>query len=355
MTPATGASGLSPAEVQKSPQSAPSPELFFETAFAHQRTAALKAAVDLEVFTAIDDGAHSASAIATRCGTPERGIRMVCDYLTVLGFLKKADGAYQLTEDSRVFLSKRSPAYLGGTLQFLCTPELLRNFSVLSDTIRCGSVSPEGNTVADSNPIWVEFARAMVPMMIPAAQGIAEVLKISSGGALRVLDIAAGHGIFGITIAQGNPFAEVVAVDWAPVLEVATENARSMGVAERHTTLAGDAFQVDYGSGYDVALLTNFLHHFDRDTNVGLLQKVARALNKEGRVVILEMVPNEDRVSPPLPAGFAVTMLAGTPAGDAYTFPELQEMLTAAGFGRATAHPVPGPETVIVATLTDGN
>ena len=328
----------------------PSPELFFETAFVHQRTAALKAAVDLDVFTAIQDGARTAKSIAGARGASERGIRILCDYLTTIGFLEKTADAYQLTADSAAFLSKHSPAYLGGTLQFLCTPDLLKNFSVLSDTIRRGAVAADGNTVSEENPIWVQFARAMVPMMMPAAQAIADLVAGQPAGRLRVLDIAAGHGIFGITIAQRNRQAEVAAVDWAPVLAVATENAKAMGVADRHRTIPGDAFKVDFGSGYDVALLTNFLHHFDRDTNVSLLRKTAAALNKGGRVVVLEMVPNEDRVSPPFTAGFALTMLAGTHAGEAFTLSQLQEMLTAAGFGHASAHSLPTPETVVIAT-----
>lgn len=329
----------------------PSPELFFETAFAHQRTAALKAAVELDVFSAIHDGAHTAGLLAERRGASERGMRILCDYLSIMGFLTKSAGSYRLTPDSTMFLTRQSPAYLGGTLQFLCTPNLLRNFSVLADTIRRGAVSDEGNTVAEANPIWVEFARAMVPMMMPAAAAIADVLDVASAGPLRVLDVAAGHGIFGITIAQRNPAAEIVAVDWPAVLTVATENARAAGVGDRHRLNPGDAFTVDFGAGFDVALLTNFLHHFDHETNVALLRKTAAALNKGGRVVILEMVPDDDRISPPLAAGFALTMLAGTPSGDAFTLRELQDMLTGAGFGPATAHPTLGPETVVIARL----
>ena len=110
----------------------PSPELFFETAFAHQRTAALKAAVDLDVFTAIHEGARTAKSIADSRGASERGIRILCDYVTTMGFVEKTADTYQLTAASAAFLSKRSQAYLGGTLQFLCTPELLKNFGVLS-------------------------------------------------------------------------------------------------------------------------------------------------------------------------------------------------------------------------------
>src|SRR5712692_11688954 len=100
----------------------------------------------------------------------------------------------------------------------------------------------------------------MAPMMMPAAQAIAALLDVAPGTPFRVLDVAAGHGVFGITIAQRNPRAEVVAVDWASVLAVAEENARSAGVQDRYRKLPGDAFKVDFGTGYDVALVTNFLH-----------------------------------------------------------------------------------------------
>jgi SAM-dependent methyltransferase len=138
-------------------------------------------------------------------------------------------------------------------------------------------------------------------------------------------------------------------VDWAPVLEVAQENARAMGVAARFRTLPGDAFKVDYGTDFDVALVTNFLHHFDRSTNVSFLKKVAAALKSGGVVVVLEFVPNADRVTPPMAARFALTMLGTTPQGDAYTFEDLSHMLDEAGFRGATAHPTEGPQTVVVA------
>jgi cyclopropane fatty-acyl-phospholipid synthase-like methyltransferase len=168
---------------------------------------------------------------------------------------------------------------------------------------------------------------------------------------MKVLDVAAGHGMFGIVLAHRNPGVEVVAVDWPGVLAVASENAARMGVADRHRTQPGDAFTVDYGTGYDLVLLTNFLHHFDVPTNTTLLRKAADALKPGGRAVILEFVPNEDRVTPPMAAGFSLTMLAGTPAGDTYTLAQLRQMAADAGFGGSvSAHPLPMPETVVVAT-----
>ena len=332
----------------------PSADIVFDTLFAYQRSAALKSAIELDVFTAIDEGAGTASAIAQRSGATERGIRILCDYLTVVGLLKKSDSAYHLTPEASAFLSKRSPAYLGTTARFLLLPELKKNFDDLTETVRRGGVSAAGNTVAEENLIWVEFARAMAPMMMPAAFAIANLAAEWSTAAVRVLDLAAGHGMFGITLAQRNPQAEVVAVDWAPVLTVAQDNARLAGVQDRYHTLPGDAFKVRFGDGYDVALVTNFLHHFDQATCTAFLRKINEALKPGGRVVILEFVPNSDRVSPPIPAGFSLTMLAGTPSGDAYTLAELQRQLEDAGFGAVSAHQLPTPQTILVAQKGTG-
>ncbi len=108
-------------------------------------------------------------------------------------------------------------------------------------------------------------------------------------------------------------------LDWAPVLRVALENAKKAGVQDRYDMLPGSAFDVDFGGPYDAVLLTNFLHHFDVPTCVGLLKKVRASLKPGGIAATLEFVPNPDRVSPPMPAAFAMTMLASTAAGDAYT------------------------------------
>jgi 2-polyprenyl-3-methyl-5-hydroxy-6-metoxy-1,4-benzoquinol methylase len=326
-----------------------SPEPILDALFAFQQSAALKCGIDLDLFTAIDEGTRTAAALAARTRASERGVRIVCDYLTTFNFLAKEGSAYSLTPTSAAFLSRRSPAYLGSTAQFLTRPELKANFDNLTETVRRGSVLPTGNTVSEDNPIWQEFATAMVPMAMPGAHAIGDRLSIETMGPARVLDIAAGHGMYGIVLAQRNPQVHVVAADWAPVLAIASRHAAQAGVGARFERLPGDAFASDFGTGFDVALVTNFLHHFDPEQNTRFLRKVAGALRPSGQVVLVEFVPNDDRVSPPMPARFSLTMLAGTPAGDAYTLPELTEMLDGAGFVDVEAHGLPTPETLVIA------
>jgi SAM-dependent methyltransferase len=319
----------------------PTPELFFQTVNAYQRTEALRAAIELEVFTAIGEGKTTPAEIAGRTGAAERGVRVLCDFLCIMGFLAKGGSSYSLTPDSAMFLDRRSPAYLGGAIDFLLSPMLMEPFRDFTEVVRKGgTTTPDGGTVSPDNPIWVQFARSMAPMMALPSQLLAKLVDPTADRKLKILDIAAGHGLYGLAFAKNNPQASVVGLDWPNVLEVAKANAQNAGLAERYATIPGSAFDVDYGSGYDLVLLPNFLHHFDPPTNEALLRKVHAALAEGGRAVTLEFVPNVDRISPPQAAAFSVMMLGGTAGGDAYTFPELQRMFANAGFARSEIHPL---------------
>ena len=334
------------------PESAPlTPGIVFENMQAHQKTAALRAAIELDIFGAIGRGCHDVASIARHASASERGTRILCDFLVVMGLLQKVDGRYQHTPSSAAFLDPASPHCLASVARFLSLPELLKPYEELAGIVRNGRTVLAGEgTVEPENPVWVEFAQTMAPMMAPMAGPLGEVVLKGRKGPMRVLDIAAGHGLFGIEIAKQNPQAHVTGLDWAPVLRVALDNARKAGVHERYDMLPGSAFDVDFRGPYDAILLTNFLHHFDVTTCVLLLKKVRAALKPGGSAATLEFVPNEDRVSPPMPAGFALTMLTTTAAGDAYTFLELADMHTRAGFAPSTSHPIPrSPHTIVMA------
>jgi precorrin-6B methylase 2 len=330
--------------------STPSPVLFFDTVNAYQRSAAIKAAIELDLFTGIGEGKQTAAELAQSSDSQERGVRILCDYLTVIGFLTKTDGRYGLTADSAAFLDRRSPAYMGSAIEFLLSPMLMESFTDIAGAVRKGgTVLPEEGTVTADHPVWVSFARAMAPMMAMPARVMAGLLNMEPGRELKILDIAAGHGVYGITLGQQNPQAEVTALDWPNVLKVAEENAARAGLGDRYHTLPGSAFEVDFGSGYDLILLTNFLHHFDPETCERLLRKVHAALAEGGRAVTIEFVPNEDRVTPPTSAMFSIVMLASTPGGDAYTFAEFDRMFRNAGFSGSELHQLPPtPQQAII-------
>jgi 2-polyprenyl-3-methyl-5-hydroxy-6-metoxy-1,4-benzoquinol methylase len=324
------------------PDQGPSPSLFFETANAYQRTEALRAAVELGLFTQVAAGRRTAEQLADACNASPRGVRILADYLTLVGFLRKRGTEYELTPDSAAFLDAASPAYLGGALEFLLSADLREYFRRLTDAVRRGgTAASEEGTVSHDNPVWVAFARGMAALMRMPAEVLAGLVGGDVQRPLRVLDVAAGHGLFGIAVAKRHPQAHVTALDWPAVLEVARENAAAAGVGGRYALLPGSAFDVDWGGPYDVVLLTNFLHHFDLETCGRIAARAFAALAPGGRALTLEFIPEPDRISPPEAASFALVMLATTARGDAYTFAEYERLFAGAGFSRSEFHSLP--------------
>jgi SAM-dependent methyltransferase len=338
---------------QKSPAAAqtPNPGRIIDTLlFSHARADALKAAIDLDVFSAIGEGRHTIEEIAQRCAASKRGIRSLCDFLVVNGFLAKAGLSYDLVTDSQIFLDRRSPAYLGSVAEFMASRWNAERCASIAQSVRDGR--PALDTIMSDPAIWLTFAHAMLPLAANAAAAVAEQLGAAGAGDLAVLDIAASNGEYGLAVARVQPRARVVAVDWPDVLAVARQRAADAGCGGRCATIAGDAFTSDLGGPYDVALLPNLLHGFDRAACETLLRKVHGALREGGRVAIVEFVPAPDRVTPPFPAMFSLMILVSG-SGDAYTHAELDDLLRRSGFGEITAAPLPpSPQTLILAKKT---
>jgi ubiquinone/menaquinone biosynthesis C-methylase UbiE len=317
----------------------------------YQRTFALKAAVELDVFARIAGGATTVDKLATACQAAPRGLRALLNHLAADGLLTRDGEVYSLSPTAAAFLDPSSPGYVGSGVRFIASPMIVDSFARLTDAVRRGGTAlSEFGTLAPEHPVWVDFARAMGPLAGMTGILLGNLLDIERAPACKVLDIAAGHGMFGITLARLNPRVNVTALDWKNVLAVADENAREAGVSERFRTLPGSALEVAYGDGYDLILVPNFLHHFDPPTCERVLAKSHAALTPGGRVVIVEFVPDDDRSGPADAVQFALVMLATTPVGDAYTFAEYRTMLRNSRFTQPTLHDLlPSPARVIIA------
>ena len=321
----------------------------YSAALAYQTTAALTAAIKLDIFTLIGASAKTSDRLSLETGASARGLRILCDYLTVIGLLAKVDSSYSLTLASKTYLDMASPMAMGSAIDFLAAPE---QFSLLLDDpvsyVQHGG-APGLAYISPDNPIWVRFAKAVVPFAAPSAKRVAVYVLGLPEAPRKVLDLAAGHGLYGIEVAKVCTMASITAVDWASVLTVASANAEAARIADRYKTIPGSAFDVDWGDKFDLVLLPNFLHHFGHEDCVTLLQKVRRSLSAAGRALVIDLVPNEDRVSPRVPAMFAFWMLASTPKGDAHTVSDYERMARDAEFSRTAARPLaPTPQTLIV-------
>ncbi|MGH9467013.1 MAG: class I SAM-dependent methyltransferase [Terriglobales bacterium] len=323
-------------------ESAPNPGLVLGMFTAFQQSAALLTAIRLDLFTAMADGATTAAELAQKTGAATRGVEILCDFLCVGGLLQKQGSRYALSPTADVFLNTHSSASLAPAAAW--HERMAADYSVerLSEAVCRGGASPGFG----SPETWVCFARSMGVTALKPAAVMAETVAaplLAGVAAPRVLDIAGGHGFYGIAVARQCTKAEVTILDAAPVLDVARANAQQAGVAARYHTLAGNVLpggegEVALPTGIHLVLVTGFCHMFGPAMVESLFRKIRAALAQEGAVLVVEFLPNEDRVSPAIPAAFSLTMLAATAEGRAYTEGDFRSMFAAAGFSRLERH-----------------
>src|SRR5271163_2926582 len=141
---------------------APSPVLVFDTLLAFQQTAALSAAIELDLFRGVGEGPGDVASLARHCSASERGIRILCDYLTIHGFLAKDGDLYRHTPTSELFLDPKSPACVASISRFIADPQIQDIARHLPEIVRSGrTLLPGDGTVEPDNPVWVEFAHSM--------------------------------------------------------------------------------------------------------------------------------------------------------------------------------------------------
>ena len=308
-------------------------------------SAALKAGLDLEVFTHISKGNDTAEKLAAAKGLTPRAIRILCDALTVFGVLEKSDGRYSVPPVAQMLLVKGSPAYLGALSRITASKMIWDEASRLTDVIKAGhSLAPQHAETPD-NPFWQEFSRSSRQMATMAGPGVAEVAAamFPNGAPKRILDIAAGSGIYGFSALKKFPDATLVSVDWPTVLKPAEPTAKQMGLSDRVEFRPSDIFNDDIGSGYDLVLAVNIYHHFNIDKCIALSRRLYSATAPGGVLVLVDMIPDEKREQERFALTFALTMLIWTQEGDTYTLSQYQRMLRAAGYHDIELRNLSGP------------
>jgi ubiquinone/menaquinone biosynthesis C-methylase UbiE len=292
----------------------------------------LSAAVQLGVFPAIAAGHATAAELATTVGANARALRMLLDALAGVGLLGKADGRYALTEVARQHLLPDSPDYVGAVFE---GDHLWEAWAGLTDAIRSGTSRRAVESDADAAPFFSRLVRTLHVVNLPIARRAAQALFGSEHRAgLEIIDIGCGSGVWGIGMAEAQPAAHLTLQDLPEVLDaVAREKVARHGLAGRTRFLSGSFREMELGSGdYDLAILGNIIHMEGDDGTRSLFRKAHRALRPGGRLLVIDMFPNDDRSGPAFPLIFALNMLVATNAGDTYTLAELRPWLRDAGF-----------------------
>ncbi len=312
-------------------ETALSPQRLMQIQSAALASRALAAAFDLDIFSLLAEGHEKAEDVATAAGASLRGVRMLLDGLSALEIIEKKEGRYRLFPESRSYLTRSSPDYIGA---LMAGDHLWESWSRLTQAVRTG--------LPVHNVVRRERAEKFFPILIKSlhvlnrepARRLAGVLGAGSGHAgLRVLDVGCGSAVWSLAIAEADRKARVTAQDFPAVLKETRELVARAGVGDRFDYLPGEFREVSFGrDAYDLALLGNIVHSEGEQSSRLLFRRLHDALRPKGRLVILDFLTNEDRTGPAPAVLFALNMLANTENGDTFALSEYRSWLNEAGF-----------------------
>jgi (2Fe-2S) ferredoxin/predicted O-methyltransferase YrrM len=316
------------------------------TAFrAYQDSRILLSAVELDVFSAVADGAPAA-ALAAALGTDARGTEALLNALVALGLLHKKEGVYLNAPVAKRFLTAGSPDDARTGLRHHLS--LWERWSRLSECVRTGR--PASSTeMKDRGDEWtVPFIAAMHRNAASRAPLVVEA--VGARGVRKLLDVGGGSGAYSIAFARANPELRAEIFDLATVVPIAERHLAEAGLTDRVRSRVGDLRTDSLGEGYDLVLLSAICHMLGPDENRDLLRRAFEALGPKGRVVVQDFILEPDKTAPRTGAIFAINMLVGTERGSSYSYEEYAAWLAEAGFRDVRRIPLPGPSDLVLGT-----
>jgi hypothetical protein len=292
------------------------------------------AAVEMEVFDLLSgDGLPEADA-AARLGLASRPARGLFDTCVSVGLLERSDGRLRTTPSAERYLTSGSEYSLRNYAldERWCWGGWGRLVEALRTDAPTLEQDEDGYHTFPAD-FFLDFLHGH-----SLAMGERLAAAVALGDVGKIMDVGGGSGAVSIALARANPSLDAVVIDQAPVLEKTSEHIAEAGLAARIATHAANVFADPLPEGCDAAVIANFLHDFSPERAATILGRVAEALPSGGRLIVMEIAPEDDRSGPPLPAVFTVTMIVNTEGGIAYTRAELREMIERAGFAVEREH-----------------
>lgn len=306
---------------------------------AYWRTAILRSAFELHIPDHVMAGLTTPAAIAAQEGAAVRSLTVLMDSLCALGLLDKSDGVYRL----RPHLAALLPSF-SQMAPYCMNAENWTMWGRVTEAVRTGA------PVGAGDEYWVDYAHGTRAVTRLQGAEVATIAAMESGRGVRVVDVGCGSGGIGYGFALADPSARVTGLDAAGVIERAAEHASELGLSQRVTLRATNVVTAETlgDEQFDLAIVANIAHLLDPATNRALLRKVFAALAPAGRVMIIDILPDDERRTTAYPLMFAVEMLLRTPGGSTYTFAEFSDWLRQAGFEEIECRPMRGHESAVM-------
>lgn len=335
----------------------PDPGHILQTATAFWASKVLLTAVELDLFTALDGEGQTAAQLGDQLGLHPRGTYDFFDALVALKFLDREGdgpaGRYRNTAATGAFLSKKSPAYIGGLPQML-NSRLFGFWNHLGTALRTGQ--PQNEIRHSGKPMFEElyadqarlgeFLDAMTGFQAANFQRLAE--KFDFSRYRTVSDVGGALALLSRIVAARHPHLSCTSFDLPAVAPHAQKHIDAAGLSGRIRAVSGDFF-ADALPKADVVTMGNILHDWNLEKKKTLIRKAFEALPKGGAFIAIENLIDDARRENAFGLLMSLNMLIEF--GDAfdYTGADFAAWCREAGFERCEFIALEGPTAAAIA------
>ena len=307
-----------------------------DLASAYYGSAVLFAAIDRDLFARVEKGERIAG----------RGMTLLADACVAEGLLEKRDGAYFNTPAGKAALVPGGPADLTKAIRY--NRDVYPAWGKLAEFAFTGKPVERPEVHLGENEARTKaFAAAMFGRAMGIGRCVVPMLglgKGDQGSGIRVLDLAGGPGAYAILMCQANPGMSCVTVDLPAISAEAKGYVAQFALADRIECRAGSYHTDEYeAEAYDAVTIFGALHQESPEQIVDILKRANRALKKDGKLLVLDMMTDATHTAPKFSALFAVNMALTTENGWVFSDEELKGWMREAGFEPGETRPVPPP------------
>jgi ubiquinone/menaquinone biosynthesis C-methylase UbiE len=316
---------------------APPAATILDINFGFARARVLDTAIELRLFTYIAEGIDTCSALAVAAGCNGPSLQRLLDALTGLELLQCKQAVYELTPQARTYLVEGQPGYLGSHLKAVM--EQWDTWSKLTETIQSGHKhirrdwgSPQGR--GDDPGMFAHVFPLGFPLAWQVACGLApQVDQFEQPLQGRVLDMFAGSGSWGIAMALRHPQVTVVARDEPGLLQSVHAAVQQFGLEKRFELRSTEEDERLLGSEqYSLIIIAHACRFLGSRKSQELLKTGYRLLKPGGKLLLMDVIPNDERTGPPVALMIQLSLLLNTQGGDIFTAAQFRTWLQAAGF-----------------------
>jgi 3-hydroxy-5-methyl-1-naphthoate 3-O-methyltransferase len=292
------------------------------------------AADEVGTFAALSGESLETDVLAVQLGVDARALSVHLGLLAALGMVERRDGKWRSTALARTWMHPEGEGYYGPLLHGFRENAPLHKQMI--ETLRTGNKGSAHVTYVEEwerGELPLDMAHHIAAFMhshsVASSKAVAKLADF--GSAQSVLDVGGGSGTFSIEIARVWPHLRATIFEIDTMCAAAQVYIDKTGSEDQVKAQPGDMFRQDWPHGHDAHFLSNIFHDWSEKTNCLLAAKSFAALPSGGRIMLHEVLMNDDGTGPLVAAAFSMLMLLGT-RGRQFILSELRDFLESAGF-----------------------